>query len=107
MPHFAGSTQRKLRPARRQTHNRWCLQPVLLRDPDAFEPFEGGAILDETPGDLGLLLWQTYRDGLLWASTEPSIRPHLFSGGVLLRRGLLIQTSGVEGETRVSLELLS
>jgi hypothetical protein len=35
--------------------------------------FEGLSVLDELPGELGLVLWQTLRDCMLWGrSRRPS-----------------------------------
>ena len=49
----------------------------MLRHPG--ERLEGESILEELPGDLGVLLWRTSRDVTLWASTPPKARGQLFS----------------------------
>jgi len=54
--------------------------PGLLHDPAAPETLEGERILAEYPDDRGVLLWQSYRDGLLWAGTRPEKRRGLFQG---------------------------
>ncbi|HEU4561031.1 MAG TPA: hypothetical protein VFS20_24480 [Longimicrobium sp.] len=59
------------------------MDPALLRDPAFPEPFESAAILDEARGELGLLLWQTSRDVMLWVATAPDQRDELFVGGVV------------------------
>jgi tetratricopeptide (TPR) repeat protein len=58
---------------------RWCLPPVVLRDPA--DTLEGDSILAESPGTLGLLLWCTARDVTLWASTPADARVGLFAHG--------------------------
>ncbi|HEU4561771.1 MAG TPA: hypothetical protein VFS20_28360 [Longimicrobium sp.] len=58
------------------------MDPALLHDPAFPEAFESAAILDEVRGDLGLLLWQTSRDVLLWGAAAPEQRDGLFVGGV-------------------------
>ena len=48
----------------------------MLRDPD--ETMEGAAVLEEVPGELGVLLWRSVRDVALWAITPPETRASLF-----------------------------
>jgi tetratricopeptide (TPR) repeat protein len=72
-------------------HRRWCLFPTLLRDPA--DTLEGDSILAESPGDFGLLLWQTVRDVTLWAGTPVDARGMLFrDGSAGARLGLLTMT---------------
>jgi tetratricopeptide (TPR) repeat protein len=56
----------------------WRVPPALLRNPSSPETFEGESILAEYPNEAGLLLWQSYRDVLLWAMTPPELRAELF-----------------------------
>jgi hypothetical protein len=58
---------------------RWCIPPAMLRDPG--DRLEGDRILEESPGDLGLLLWRTVRDVTLWAMTPRGTRGSLFADG--------------------------
>jgi tetratricopeptide (TPR) repeat protein len=58
---------------------RWCIPPPLLREPN--ETLEGVHVLDEVPGDLGLVLWESLRDVTLWAAAEPAARTGLFRDG--------------------------
>jgi tetratricopeptide (TPR) repeat protein len=51
--------------------------PALTR---GGERFEGLAILGEFDDDLGLLLWQTVRNVLLWTRTPPDERAGVFAG---------------------------
>lgn len=55
---------------------RWRLPPP---PPGGAELLEGGGILEEVEGPLGLLLWQCMRDVALWASTPSERREGLFS----------------------------
>lgn len=64
---------------RRRVRRRWCVPPAIRRDPG--DRLEGDQILDESPGDLGLLLWRTVRDLTLWADTPPERRADLFREG--------------------------
>jgi tetratricopeptide (TPR) repeat protein len=57
---------------------RWHLAPVITHGPEALE---GARILDEAPGELGLLLWQLLRDVTLWADTPVAQRHLLFRVG--------------------------
>lgn len=64
---------------RRRAHPRpWCVPPAIRRAPG--ETVEGAPILEELPSDLGVLLWRTYRDVVLWAEVEPAARAELFTG---------------------------
>ena len=69
---------------------------------------EGTPILEESPGDLGVLLWQSYRDVILWGETEPEeARAKLFAPGSLDRREVLIGSSSLRGEVRAAVEMLT
>lgn len=57
----------------------WCLPTAMLRDPR--ETLEGARLLAESDGVLGLLLWQTFRDVVLWAGTPFAQHAHLFADG--------------------------
>lgn len=61
------------------SRRRWVIPPAMLRDPA--DTLEGDAILEELPGNLGLLLWRTARDLALWGSTPQGMRGALFSDG--------------------------
>jgi len=86
---------------------RWLLPPTLFRDPDAPESFEGVSILQEIPGDLGLALYQLYRDLLLWALVPDDSRPGLFRPGAPTGRDRLIDTAAPSPELRIHLETLA
>lgn len=92
MPDHAHPLLRARTPVHR-TSQRWCIAPALLRDPSFPEPFESAAILDEVGGELGLLLWHTSRDVLLWAAAGPEQREHLFAPGSLAVQDTLIASA--------------
>lgn len=69
------TTEPRLRPARRKTQRRWRVPPVLTEGPDVFE---GLGVLDEVPGEGGVVLWQALRDATLWSEAAPELRPGLF-----------------------------
>lgn len=58
---------------------RWCVPPAMLRDPSRMLAAAG--ILEESAGDLGVMLWRTARDVELWADTPQSQRNDLFPEG--------------------------
>lgn len=55
---------------------RWRTPPPLTR---GSESLEGMEILREVGGEVGVLLWQAYRNVMFWASTEQGERGRLFS----------------------------
>ncbi|HEU0053090.1 MAG TPA: tetratricopeptide repeat protein [Longimicrobium sp.] len=66
------------RTASSTASRRQRVPPALTRGP---ERFEGLPILDEIKGDLGLVLWRSVRNILLWAATPAERRGSLFAGG--------------------------
>jgi tetratricopeptide (TPR) repeat protein len=50
------------------------------------ERFEGSSVLTEYQGELGVLLWQSLRNVLLWTETDPARRKGLFPPGAEERR---------------------
>ena len=55
---------------------RWRTPPPLTR---GSETLEGMDILRELGGDAGLLLWQSYRNVMLWTTADPAERGKMFS----------------------------
>lgn len=81
--------RRRLTEGPRKTTRRWHIPPPLVH---GSEPLEGGAVLEELPGHLGLLLWQALRDVLLWSETTPGARAGLFASGAAdARRAALVE----------------
>jgi len=70
---------RQPRSGRGMGPRRFCVHPAIMRGPG--ERIEGIGILAESSGHLGLLLWQTARDVMLWGETPPDQRCNLFADG--------------------------
>jgi tetratricopeptide (TPR) repeat protein len=64
------------RPRKPRRRWRWHVPPALTH---GGESLEGAPVLDEVQGPLGLLLWETYRDVVLWSGAEE--REGLFAAG--------------------------
>jgi tetratricopeptide (TPR) repeat protein len=71
------TAMRSKRSATGASSRRQRVPPALTRGP---ERFEGLPVLDEIKGDLGLVLWRSVRNILLWAGTPAERRGALFSG---------------------------
>lgn len=69
--------------AQPRTPRRWRTPPPLTRGP---ENLEGMDILRELGGDAGILLWQSYRNVMFWATAEPEKRGEIFSSNASARR---------------------
>jgi hypothetical protein len=92
---------KRTRPAqRKRPQRRWHLPPPLLHGSEALE---GGQILQEVKGELGVALWQGMRDVMLWAQAPVGERAHAFSPGAEKRR---LQGAGGEDEVLVPLRQL-
>ena len=62
---------------------RWRTPPPLTR---GTESLEGMEILREVGGEVGILLWQAYRNVMFWAAAEQGERGRLFSADAGRRR---------------------
>lgn len=83
----------RLSPPVRRTRRRWRVPPAITHGEEAFE---GGAVLEEVPGPLGLVLWQSLRDVSLWAGVEEEHRGELFSEGAEPRRRAAVRALRLE-----------
>lgn len=83
---------------------RWHVPPPLIRGGAALE---GANILQELPGELGVLLWQSVRTVTLWASARPSDRSELFLPGAEKRRADALSEIGPEPEVREPLSTIT
>jgi len=92
---------------RRDRPRRWRIPPVLFRDPVEPQAFEGVSILSEIPADLGLLLFQVFRDLHLWSLTPDENRGRLFSEGAGTRRDAFIIAASPDPGLRSELEVLT
>jgi tetratricopeptide (TPR) repeat protein len=76
-----------MRPTRVKTHvrepRRWRTPPPLIR---GSETLEGMDILREVGSEAGVLLWQSYRNVMFWATAEPGERARLFSAEASRKR---------------------
>ncbi|HEU0053745.1 MAG TPA: hypothetical protein VFQ39_11225, partial [Longimicrobium sp.] len=77
--------------------------PPITRGPEALD---GSLLLEEVPGDLGLLLWQSLRNVRLWAEAEPESRPRLFSAAAAARRREMLRAVAVEEALGPPLEVI-
>ncbi|HEX6368793.1 MAG TPA: tetratricopeptide repeat protein [Longimicrobium sp.] len=81
------------RPRKPRRRWRWHVPPALMH---GGESLEGAQVLDEVQGPLGLLLWETYRDVALWASTAPEERDGLFAAGAAATRRSSMDAAGAD-----------
>lgn len=81
------------RPRKPRRRWRWHVPPALTH---GGESLEGAPVLDEVQGPLGLLLWETYRDVVLWAGTPPEEREGLFAAGAHAARTRELDAAGVD-----------
>jgi tetratricopeptide (TPR) repeat protein len=88
----------------RKTQRRWRVPPALTHGDDAFE---GLSVLEEVPGEKGLVLWQSLRDALLWGQTRPEARSDLFAAGAEPARVAAILASGLPPEAEEPLRTIA
>ena len=86
-----------------RTPRRQRVPPALTRGP---ERFEGLSILDEVKGDLGLVLWRSVRNLLLWASTPEASRGALFAGSAASVRAEDLAGAEVDPELLAPLSVI-
>jgi tetratricopeptide (TPR) repeat protein len=92
---------------RRDKPRRWRIPPALFRDPVEPEAFEGVSILSEIPDNLGLLLYQVFRDLHLWSLAPTDYRSRLFSESAGMRRDALIISASPDPDLRQEVEALT
>jgi tetratricopeptide (TPR) repeat protein len=73
----------RTRSAAPRVPRRWRTPPPITR---GNESLEGMEILREIGGEVGVLLWQSYRNVMFWAGAEPGERAGLFSDRAAGRR---------------------
>lgn len=88
------STRAKTAQAR--PPRRWRTPPPLTRG--SAETLEGMEILREVSGETGLLLWQSYRNVMFWATAEPEERGALFSPEASRRRLAELLAADIPGD---------
>jgi hypothetical protein len=77
----------------------------MMRNPG--EGLERVAVLEESEGELGVLLWRTVRDVELWAATPPARRAALFHPDSAERRRARLAETEVPPELAAPLDTLS
>src|SRR5687768_15942025 len=76
---------------RRVTQRRWHIPPPLIH---GSETLEGGGILNEWGSELGVVLWQAFRDASLRAGRYSDSRADLFAGAGILDQGKVLEVLG-------------
>ncbi len=67
---------RKIAKKRQTPGRRWHVPPPLIHGP---ETLEGAAILNEWTDGAGVVLWQAFRDTMLWTTTDLESRAFAFA----------------------------
>jgi tetratricopeptide (TPR) repeat protein len=94
------SAKRRARPPKRH----WHIPPPLIH---GSEPLEGGMVLQEVAGEVGVVLWQALRDVMLWSQTPPADRGELFSPAARERRLAAILAAAPEPALESQLRVLT
>ena len=97
-------SHRTTTPGPRARRRRWRVPPALLHGPEALE---GGSVLQEVGGSLGLVLWQALGDVVLWAETPPPERVGLFAVDAERRRLAALMCLSVEAALEDALRELA
>ncbi|HEY7770604.1 tetratricopeptide repeat protein [Longimicrobium sp.] len=83
---------------------RWRTPPPLTR---GAESLEGMEILREVGGEVGVLLWQAYRNVMFWSTTDEGERGHLFSPRAGERRRAELDDARVPAELAGALDAVA
>lgn len=94
---------KRMAPPLRRTTRRWRTPPAITHSGEAFE---GASILEEMSGQAGLVLWQSLRDVLLWASVDREERGALFAPEALEARTAALRSTAVAPELNAPLSEL-
>jgi hypothetical protein len=87
-------------------NRRWRVPPAIPSAPGD-EVMEGLNVLDELPGEPGLVLWQALRDVLLWAGASPEARSGLFPAAAETARVAAMLAAPVPRELEPALMTLA
>lgn len=71
------------------------------------EKFEGSEVIGDFQGELGILLWQSLRNVLLWNVTDPAKRKDLFTPGADERRRVKLLSVEVDDSLRSPLAVIA
>lgn len=91
------------RSARKAAPRRTRVPPALTR---GREPMPASGILDEVAGELGVVLWRSVRNVLLWADTPPSRRARLFSPDAAAERDANVRALDLDAELAAPLSVM-
>ena len=91
----------RARSAAARVPRRWRTPPPLTRGTEALEGME---ILREIGGEVGVLLWQGYRNVMFWAAADPGERGQLFAPEAGRRRRGDVAEARVAEELRAPLQ---
>lgn len=94
----------KAKPKSRRAPRPVRVPPPLTR---GSEKFEGSSVLSDFGGDLGILLWQSLRNVLLWNTTEAARRKGLFTPGADEKRRVKLLSVEVDDVLRSPLAVLA
>jgi tetratricopeptide (TPR) repeat protein len=83
---------------------RWRTPPPLTRG--SAETLEGMEILREVGGDAGVLLWQSYRNVMFWATAEPAERAKMFSADAGKKRLAAVDAAALEDALSIPLTVV-
>ncbi|HEX2205516.1 MAG TPA: tetratricopeptide repeat protein [Longimicrobium sp.] len=97
--------QRKFKAPQRKTARRWRVPPALTLG--GGDVFEGLSILDDVPGELGLVLWQSLRDCMLWGRVSETERGALFAADAEPARVAAILAAAVPAEIEEPLKTIA
>jgi len=97
-------TKPRIRPANSRSDRRQRVPPALTRGSERVAAI---SILDELTSDLGLVLWRSARNVLLWAETPHSSRGELFAGEAGSGRIHLLALVNAEPELRAPLLVIA
>lgn len=92
------------RPAATAAKRRTRVPPALTRGPEAMPAL---GIVEEVPGELGVVLWRCARDVVLWASTPPARRGGLFTGTAAERRTGQLEALSIDPELAAPLAVMA
>ncbi|HEX8274815.1 MAG TPA: hypothetical protein VF615_19435 [Longimicrobiaceae bacterium] len=79
--------------------------PAILRS--NLEGYDGATILDELRSPVGVVLWQTVHDLILWASTAPGRRGTLWDRRALAKRDRQLREADLDDQLRPWLVMLA
>lgn len=98
-----------MKTTRPKSMSRRAPRPVRVPPPltRGSEKFEGSSVLGDFQGELGILLWQSLRNVLLWSATEPAKRKGLFTPGADEKRRVKLLSVEIDDSLRSPLAVIA